>query len=78
MGKLLGFLVRMALFALSFHYVLDYVFGCDYENKVGMSVLFAIIAATMVYYLLEGAHSALSNHECLRACGHSEPDGSVI
>lgn len=49
--KKFEFLIKIAVFALTFYYTLDYIFVCEVSNVTGTTVLIAIlITITLLHY----------------------------
>jgi hypothetical protein len=49
--KKFEFLIKIAAFALTFYYTLDYIFVCEVSNTAGVAVLILIlITITLVHY----------------------------
>ena len=49
--KRFEFLIKIAVFALTFYYTLDYIFVCEVSNSMGVAVLILILVAiTLLHY----------------------------
>jgi len=52
MPKKLEFIVKFLVFSLTFYYTLDYIFVCEVDNIVGISILIlSIIIITILHYI---------------------------
>ena len=52
MPKKLEFLVKFLVFSLTFYYTLDYIFVCEVDNVIGISILIlSIIIITILHYI---------------------------
>lgn len=49
--KKIEFLVRFAVFGLAFYFILDYIFVCEVNNVLGLSLLIiTLIIISVLYY----------------------------
>jgi hypothetical protein len=49
--KKFEFLIKIAVFALTFYYTLDYIFVCEVSNLTGVSILIGVlITITLLHY----------------------------
>lgn len=67
-GKALNFLFRMACFTLAFFWAVDFVFACDYDNKIGMVAMLFIVIAIMGWYLFEAKSATEKRSHCYKMC----------
>ena len=54
MRHIIEFLFRMIVFACAFFFVLEYVFVCEVNNKIGMSILILIIILVLIIFSIFG------------------------
>lgn len=54
------FIVRIAVFALTFYYTLDFIFVCEVSNLVGVSVLIVVLLSIiLIHYFVGRKHQVL-------------------
>ena len=56
--KNLEFIIKFFVFSLSFYYTLDYIFVCEVNNSVGISVLILTIITIVIIHSIYGRKTA--------------------
>lgn len=56
----ISFVVRIAAFLVTYYFMIDYLFMCNIDTKIGsIIVIIGIIAISIAYYPLRGKHIKL-------------------
>ena len=58
-----SFILRILIFIVSFYYMVDYLYICNVDTRIGSSVvIIAIILITSLYYPLRGKYVKTCRH----------------
>ena len=56
----IAFAIRIAAFLTTYYFMIDYLFICNVNTKIGsFTVIIGVIVITLIYYPLRGAHLKL-------------------
>lgn len=64
----MSFAVRVIAFLVTYYFMIDYLFICNIDTKIGsLATIIGLILITLLYYPLRGKYLKLCHH-----CGHRE------